>query len=210
MSQFNELLAQLTAVQEEQSTLAKALPAEGGEDDKTIQAAAAEGAKGNPEDDEPELDADGKPVAKPMAKSMTVDGEQVDIVDAGELIKSLQDLTVRTTETESVLAKGLTAVLGMVKGQTDLIKSMQSDIATLRGQGSGRKTVLTVMEKPVVGDPLAKSQAASEPAVTRDSIMAKANTAFDARKITGLELTSIDVSLRQGVMPDQAILAKCF
>lgn len=209
MSKFNELLAQLTAAQEEQSTLAKALPVEGGEDDKTIQAAAAEGAEGkkNPEDEESELGEDGKP----LAKSMTVDGEEVQIVDAEELIKSLQDLSVRTTETESVLAKGLTAVLELVAGQSVMIKSLQGQITKLGGQGAGRKTVLTVQEKPAVGEQaLAKSQAGNEPAVTRDSIMAKANAAFDAGKITGHELTSIDVSLRQGVIPEQTILAKCF
>ena len=77
MSQFDELLAQLNAAQEEQSTLAKALPAEGGKDDKTIQTAAAEGAEGkNPEDEEedPEAEVDDKGEnGKPLAKSMNVE-----------------------------------------------------------------------------------------------------------------------------------------
>lgn len=205
MSQFNELLEQLKAAQEEQSTLAKALPAEGGKDDKTIQAAAADGADAkNPEDDE-DLSEDGKP----LAKSMNVGGEEVELVDAGELIKSLNNLTERTTETESVLAKGMTAVIELVQGQSALIKSLQGQINKLAGTGAGRKTVLSVLDKPAVGEqPLAKSHA--EPQVTARDVLAKANAAYDAKKITGVELTSIDVSLRQGVMPDQSILAKCF
>lgn len=214
MSQFDELLAQLNAAQEEQSTLAKALPAEGGKDDKTIQTAAAEGAEGkNPEDEEedPEAEVDDKGEnGKPLAKSMNVDGQEVEVVDAGELIKSLQDLTARADETEGVLAKGLSAALGMIKGQTDMIKSMQGQINKLAGQGTGRKTALFVHDKPAVGEqPMAKSQG-TEQQFTRADVMAKANAAFDARKITGHELTSIDVAMRQGIMPEQAILAKCF
>lgn len=206
MSEFAELLAQLNAAQEEQSTLAKALPAEGGKDDKTIQAASADGANGgNPEDD----DIDDDLGDSPLAKSLNVEGQEFEVVDAGALIKSLQDLSARTDETESVLAKGLTAVIGLVKGQSELIKSLQSQITKLGATGAGRKTVVSVLDKPVVGEQLAKSQGAEEPVVSRETIMAKANAAFDAKKISGLELTSLDVSLRNGVMPDQAILAKC-
>ncbi len=208
MSEFAELLAQLTAAQVEQSdTLAKALPSDSGKDDKTIQAAAGETDPGktNPEDEEDELGPDGKP----MAKSMTVDGEEVEVVDAGALIKSLQDLTARTDEAESVLAKGLTAVIGLVNGQSALIKSMQSQITKLSSAGAGRKTALVVHDRPGLGEqPMAKS-VTDQPVVSRETIMAKANLAFDARKISGHELTSLDVSLRNGVMPDQTILAKC-
>ena len=47
MSQVDELLAQLQAQADEQETLAKSLPAEDGEDDEAIQAAAGEGAEGD-------------------------------------------------------------------------------------------------------------------------------------------------------------------
>lgn len=206
MSEFEALLAQLTAAQEEQTTLAKALPAEGGKDDKTIQTAAADGAAGakpNPEDDEPELDADGKPLVKSL-----VEGQEFEVVDAEALIKSLTDLTTRADAADSILAKGMAGLLDLVKGQNEMFKSMQAQITKLSGQGAGRKTLLSVLEKPVVGEPLAKSLA--EPTITKADILAKASAAFDAHKITGHEFTTVDVSLRQGVMPDQAILAKCF
>jgi hypothetical protein len=206
MSEFDALLAQLNAAQEEQTTLAKALPADGGKDDKTIQTAAADGVAGdktNPEDDEPELDADGKPLIKSLGEV-----QEFEVIDGEALIKSLTDLTTRADASESVLAKGMAGLLELVKGQNIMFKSMQDQITKLSGQGAGRKTMLNVIERPVVGEPLAKSQA--EPAFTRADLMAKANAAFDARKITGHELTTIDVSLREGVMLDKAILAKCF
>ena len=39
-------------------------------------------------------------------------------------------------------------------------------------------------------------------------MLAKANEAFDAKKITGQELVALDVALRSGALPDQAVLAK--
>ena len=214
MSEFDELLAKLNAAQEEQTTLAKALPAADGKDDKTIQTAAADGVAGdkkNPEDEleDPEAEPDDKGEnGKPLAKSLNVEGEEFEVVDAEALIKSLSDLTTRADVSEGVLAKGLSAVIGLVKGQTDLIKSMQSQITKLSGQGAGRKTMLSVIDRPGVGEPLAKSQA--EPAFTRADVMAKANAAFDAGKINGYELTTLDVSMREGAPLDKAVLAKCF
>lgn len=203
MSQFDELLAQLTAEQEEQSTLAKALPAEDGEDDKAIQAAAEEGAEDmNPEDEEEEAEEEGD---KPMAKSMTVDGEEYEVVDAEQLIKSLHDLTGRVSEHETVLAKALESTLGTIKAQGDMIKSLNARVEKLAGQGRGRKTVLAVHEKPAVGETLAKSQPEG---LTHGELMAKANAAFSAGKISGLELTTIDVSLRSNQQIDQGLLAK--
>ena len=201
MSQFDELLAQLNAVQEEQSTLAKAMPEADGEDDKAIQTAAEDGAEdnGNPEDED-----NGE---EPMTKSIMIDGEAHDVVDAEVLIKSIHDQGERLGQAEEVLAKGLTAALGMIKGQGELIKSMQGQIAKLSKQGTGRKTVLSVHEKPVVsGEPLAKSQ---QEGLTPAELMAKANAAYDAKKISGQELTAIDVALRQGIAPETGLLAKC-
>jgi len=190
MSQFDELLAQLKAAEDEQTTLAKALPAEGGEDDQAIQAAAAEGDTEaddeNPEDDDTEGDQ------PPMAKSVTamVDGEEVEAVDATDLIKSLIE---RADKTDDVLAKALATTVSTIKAQGDMIKSLTAEVKKLAGQGKGRKTVLTVMEKPAAGETLAKSQ---QEGFTPQEFMAKANAAFSAGKLTGKELTTLDVALR--------------
>lgn len=206
MSQFADLLKELGEIQSESDTLAKALPAEGGEDDdKAIQAAAAEGDTDaddeNPEDGHAEPDGD----EKPMTKSMTavVDGEEVEAIDATELLKSLDD---RIGGVESVLAKALESTLSTVKSQGELIKSLQSQVAKLAGQGKGRKTVLTVMEKPAAGE---TTMAKSEPqGLTPQEFMLKANAAFAAGKITGQQLTTADVAIRMGQPIPADIMAK--
>lgn len=215
MSQFQELLDQLTAESEEQSALAKSLPAAEGEDDKAIQAAAEENdlldPDFNPEDLDPEdndedednneLDLD----PKLMAKSMQIDGEEYDVIDAEELVKSMQDLSGRVSEQESVLAKALGSTLGMVKQQGEMIKSLNARLNNISKQGAGRKTVLAIHDKPPVGEQLTKS---NPDQMTAGDVLAKAHAAFGAGKINGLELTTIDVSLRQNEQIDQGLLAK--
>lgn len=206
MSQFADLLKELGQIQSESDTLAKALPAEGGEDDdKAIQAAAAEGDTDaddeNPEDGHAEPDGDEKPMTKSMIAM--VDGEEVEAIDATELLKSLDD---RIGGMESVLAKALESTLSTVKSQGELIKSLQSQVTKLAGQGKGRKTVLTVMEKPAAGEqPMVKSQ---QDGMTPQEFMLKANAAFDARKLTGHELTTIDVAMREGKPIPPALITK--
>src|SRR5690554_4933237 len=120
MSQFNELLAQLKEVEEEQDTLAKSLPAAGGEESENA-TIIAEGEHANeeinPEDEETSL-----------TKSMKVGEEEFEIVDAEALIKSLDGLTERVTVQEDVLAKGLSSALKLILGQGELIKSLQTQI----------------------------------------------------------------------------------
>lgn len=206
MSQFAELLAQLNAQQAEQETLAKALPAEGGEDDdKAIQAAAAEGDTDaddeNPEDGEGEPDGDEKPMAKSMAA--TIDGEEVEVVDATELLKSLDG---RIGGMETVLAKALESTLSTIKTQGEMIKSLNARLDKLAGQGKGRKAVLAITEKPVAGE---TTLAKSEPqGLTPQEFLLKCEAGFKAGKISGQEFTVADVSLRQGAPVPQSIIAK--
>lgn len=206
MSQFDELLAQLKAAETEQTTLAKALPAEDGEDDQAIQAAAAEGEtdadEENPEDADDGDDSDDAPMAKSV--TATVDGEEVEAIDATDFLKSLD---ARVGAQEEVLAKALASTLTTIKAQGDMIKSLTAEVKKLAGQGKGRKTVLTVMEKPAAGETMAKSQ---QDGMTPADFMAKCNAAFNAGKITGKELTTIDVAMRSnqlGVI-GQDLLAK--
>ena len=203
MSQFAELLAQLQAEQEQYEAMAKSVPAEGGKDDDAIQAAAAE-AGDTDADDNPEDDDDA-----PVAKSVLADDGQ-EYIDATEMLKSLE---ARVAEHDDVLAKAMSGTLDVVKSlkatveaQGDLIKSMQAKMDKMAGGGAGRKAVLSVVEKPAAGETLAKSQ--QEEGLTPAQVMAKANAAFDAKRISGQELVALDVALRSGALPDQAILAK--
>lgn len=205
MSQFEELLDQLNAEQKEQSTLAKSMPAADAEDDEAIQAAAAE-AELEEELEEEEIDPDAEPVETPMTKSMTIDGEEVEVVDAEALVKSMQDLTGRVGKQEETLTKALTGTLALVKQQGEMLKSMNARLNKMSKSGAGRKTVLSVHDKPATGgeEHLAKS----EQGMTKADVLAKAHAAFDAGKINGLELTTIDVSLRGNTEIDHGLLAK--
>lgn len=199
---FEQLLSSLNTELDEQTQLAKSLPAKDGEDDEAIQAAAAEGDDAddkNPEDNESD-EGD-----KPIAKSVTamVDGEEVEAIDATELLKSLQD---RVDEHDDVLAKALTTTLATVKAQGEMIKSLNAEMKKLAGKGAGRKTVLTVVEKPAAGEQdMTKSQ---QDGMTTGEFMAKANAAFAAGKLSGQELTTADVAIRQGAPIPAGIMAK--
>lgn len=205
MSKFNELLAQLNAEQEAQDTLAKALPQES-QDDKNIQAA-AEGEEGD--EGEEVVEGEEGEGEETLGKSLTLaNGEEA--IDATEMLKSLQ---AQLGEHDDVLAKALPQVLQLMQGQSkmlqqqgDLIKSMQTRIDALAGQGKGRKTVLTINEKTQAGEmPLAKSQSEG---LTPGEFMLKANSAFDKKIITGVELTTIDVCLRGQQPIDPSLIAK--
>lgn len=202
---FDELLKSLAQVAEGADTLAKAAPAAAeGEDDKTVAAAAADSgvaAGGNPEDDEDEGGEGGETFGKSMGAAE--DGSEM--IDATELVKSLM---ARQDTTEGVLAKAMTSMVGAMSKQNDLIKSLQAEVRTLAGQGRGRKTLVTIAEKPGVADVLAKSEAADEGKITPSELLAKSQAAHAAHKISGVELTTIDVCLRNNWPIDAGILQK--
>lgn len=190
---FEELLKSLQDTADENATLAKSLPAENPEDDdETIEAAAADGDSAA---DENEGDADDKDKA-PLAKSMaaTVDGEEVEVVDATEMIKSLVD---RVEKTDEVLAKALQTTVTALQDQQKLIKSLSDRVEQLGGQGRGRKTVITVHEKTTAQDTLAKSQTTVQP--TSGQILAKALDAQKSGKLTGLDVSRVEAALNHGV-----------
>jgi hypothetical protein len=204
MSQFEELLAQLQSQADEQETMAKSLPAEDGEDDEAIQAAAGEeGAEEGADDsDEDELE-DGEN-EEPLGKSLTamVDGEEVEAIDATELIKSLMG---RLDGQESVLAKALETTLGTIQTQGEMIKSLSARVEKLAGQGRGRKAVLSVVDKPGPGEtPLTKSEAAVQPG----EIMAKALSAQKAGNISAQDVARCEISFQSGVPFPADVLAR--
>lgn len=219
MSAFEKLMAELNGAASDQDTMRKALPAGDGEDDKNIQAAAAEGGgmdgkkvdgavDGKPNDDDDE-DDDDKPLGKSLGPVTLPDGTQVEAVDGTELVKALQDevkqLGAKQAEGESQMVKALEQCVTLVKGQNAMLKSMQDELTKLRGEGRGRKTVLTVTEKPGAGDQMHKSE---HTGMTSAEFMAKSDAAFKAHKITGVEYTTIDVSLRTGSPVNPELIQK--
>lgn len=198
---FEELLKSLSDAADETETLAKAaapaavVPAAGGADDS---------------DDDEEVPADGDDAAVAAAAADGEDGVMAkggdDMVDATELLKSM---LARQDDTEGVLAKALGSFTQVVSKQNALIKSLQSEVRALAGQGRGRKTMLNVAEKPGVSDVMAKSQGAQdEGAITPADLLAKSNAAYAAGAITGAQLNTVDVCLRNHWPIDAGILTK--
>jgi len=212
---FEALLGEL-------DTMTKALPADGG--DKAIAAAAGGTGEvggnkdgGNVEGDKTEgkkkegeeLDEDGNPIMKSLM--VTINGVEVPAEDGTALVKSLIG---RIDDTEDVIAKALSATVGLVKKQGEiitqqaaLIKSLQSDVQKIGSQGAGRKTLVNIHE--TASQTLAKSNPAANE-VDGTTFLAKATTLFEAGKITGKDLTFIDVALRsnQANLIDQSLVTK--
>lgn len=221
MSQFDELMATLNAIDAEApaDTLAKsepageeivkALPKEDEEaDDKKI--AAAEGESEDKGDDEDE-EGEGKPFEKCDMKKSLTNEEGEELIDATEILENLQKSFATHDE---VLAKAMPKVVELLgaqskqlKEQGELIKSMQETIATLGARGTGRKSMVTVLAKSSVASQPAAAAAAEPEAPTVGDIMVKANSLFDQKLLSGLQLTKLDVALRNGYQPDADILA---
>jgi hypothetical protein len=164
--------------------------------------------EGEEDDDKNKVAAEGD---ESMAKSFQVtlaDGSVVEAQDGTELVKSLFE---RVDNQESMMVQALGGTLDLVKSmgaqltaQSELIKSLQDTVGRLSNQGAGRKTLVNVHEQVTT---MTKSlQQPQGP--TKEEIMAKSNAAFAAGKISGHELTTIDVAMRAGVPIDQALAAK--
>lgn len=187
-------------------TLAKAVPDINAEPDGDEKIAAADGAGA---DGDPKLDADGKPV---MTKSLTVtlaDGSVVEAEDGTELVKSLIE---RLDGTETVMAKALGAAVDLIKKQGEalastnvLVKSLQTKVSELSAQPAGRKTVLTVHEKPA--NVMAKAQPEGD---TPEEFMAKCLDAQKAGRITGLDVSVAEAALNRGAEVPQTIIASVY
>lgn len=203
------------ALLEELETLQKSMD-QGDSDDEKIAAAAAAGDDDeDDEHDEPDGDegmggeGDGDGDEGPMAKSFSFQldtGEVVEAVDGTELVKSLQnEVALLKSERETAASqseKVFQAVLGQLKSQGQLIKSLSAQVEKLSSEGRGRKSIAAPNAA------MAKSMGADAGGLTPDRLLAKANAAFDAGRISGKELTVIDVSLRHGAALDDGLMAR--
>lgn len=195
MSKFDELLGEL-------ETLAKAQPAEDG-DDKIV-AAAAEG--GGQVDGDENGEGGESMGDDPMAKSFEVtlaDGTKVQAQDGTALVKALQD---RIDSTETVMAKALESAIGLIKSQGAQIEALSGKVKALSNEGKGRKAVLTVTPKPAAGgETMAKSQPEG---ITPEEFMAKALDAQKLGRLTGLEVSVAEAHLNRGQQVPVEIIRK--
>lgn len=214
MSQYEKLL-------EELETMAKAMPGDEGADDDKIQAAAAAAnpdADGDGENDvtgddlNPEggegLGDEGKGDGddeETMGKSFALkleDGTELEAIDGTELVKSLM---ARVESNEGTVMKALGTAVDLLGKQGDMIKSLQDEVKKLAGEGRGRKTVVSVSEKPVAGATMAKSQGAAD-GLSANEFMAKALAAQASGRLTGLDVARAESALNKGLPVPQDVV----
>lgn len=213
MSQYEKLL-------EELETMAKAMPGDDGADDDKVQAAAAAanpdadgdgendvtGDDLNPEGlgDEGEGEGDGDD-EETMGKSFALkleDGTELEAIDGTELVKSLM---ARVESNEGTVMKALGTAVDLLGKQGDMIKSLQDEVKKLAGEGRGRKTVVSVSEKPVAGATMAKSQGAAD-GLSANEFMAKALAAQASGRLTGLDVARAESALNKGLPVPQDVV----
>lgn len=217
MSQYEKLL-------EELETMAKAMPGDEGADDDKIQAAAAAAnpdADGDGENDvtgddlNPEgLGDEGKGEGEgggdgddeeTMGKSFALkleDGTELEAIDGTELVKSLM---ARVESNEGTVMKALGTAVDLLGKQGNMIKSLQDEVKKLAGEGRGRKTVVSVSEKPVAGATMAKSQGAAD-GLSANEFMAKALAAQASGRLTGLDVARAESALNKGLPVPQDVV----
>ena len=211
---FEKLLGELEALQ----TLKKSAPADKKMDEKAAKEAdeaddkkileAAAGAGGEAaeeaadEGDEPETgdedipaDDDDEGEGEMMGKSFNFrleSGEEIEAIDGTELVKSL---IARFDSTESAMTKALGGAIDLIKSQGEEISALKTEVKRLGSEGRGRKTVVSVAEKPAVG-----AMAKAEPAgVSSEEFMAKCLTAQSAGRITALDVAKAEGYLLKGL-----------
>ncbi len=215
--EFAALLAEIEGQGAATEVLAKAVKDNG--DAARIEAAAAEGAgDGDPGDTDADgkkklKDGEGEPVMKAL-KVVNAEGEETDAVDATDLLKSLMEKT-ETIEANSTT--GLRAVLGVVAKQGELIKSLTETVGALRTQGTGRRSVLAVAEKPgTAAEVLAKSletsgaadaSAANETGMPREEFFSKALAAAEKGLISYHECNHSETLVNKGGSPLASVVA---
>lgn len=214
MSQYEKLL-------EELETMAKAMPGDDGADDDKIQAAAAaanpdadgdgendvtgddlnpEGSEGLGDEDEGDGD-DEETMGKSFALKLE-DGTELEAIDGTELVKSLM---ARVESNEGTVMKALGTAVDLLGKQGDMIKSLQDEVKKLAGEGRGRKTVVSVSEKPVAGATMAKSQGAAD-GLSANEFMAKALAAQASGRLTGLDVARAESALNKGLPVPQDVV----
>jgi hypothetical protein len=202
-SEFAALLDDLSAFQ-------KSLTADdtldgAGDGDTKIADAAADGADEGG-DTPPASDGDDSTMGKAL-KVTLADGSEVDAWDGTEMVKALQAETqtlhgIITGLRTDALA-GQTALIDavkqqgtMIKSQDAMIKSLQADITKLSGAGTGRRSMVSMHEKPVA-TPVVPV------APTQSDLMSKAHALQAQGKLTGAEVCLADNYLRHGhQLPD--------
>lgn len=201
MSDFQALLEEMAG---EEERLQKALEGNADDDAEIEDAAEPDGDEDADDDDDEYADDD-----EPMGKSLNVtleNGAQVRAIDGTEMVKSLiAKQEEAATNVESLAEKTvslLKSMAGTLERQNDKIATLEKSLHDLGSKGRGRRSKVVIHDRQ--GADVTEA-AAADPA---QDVMAKALSAFDDKKITGVELNTIDYSLRHHQTPPADLLAK--
>ena len=84
------------------------------------------------------------------------------------------------------------SAMSVIKQQGEMLKSLHEKVQKIGNQGAGRKATVSVTEKPVA------TMAKSEPTgMDAGEFLAKSEGAFNAGRITGLELSTIETFINR-------------
>lgn len=217
---FEELQAKLA---QQQQVLAKSMgAAEGGNDDDD-----------DDDDDDGngggEGGTGGEGGGEPLTKSFTLtleDGTTLEAVDGTEMVKSLAAKlnateAARSADAEQMM-KSFGATVDLISSLTDGLAAANASIAELKkenetlkasgesfkksleafgSQGRGRRSADVVVNgRPPVAATGSKGQ------LSAPEILAKAQDALKAGRISGSEATKVQTAINMGLAPDSAIL----
>lgn len=196
MSNFDTLLADLEKIKTEQETLAKshseaanATNTDGGNAIKT-------------DDTKTDETKEGDELTKSLGVIKLANGDEVDALDGTLLVKSLLE---RMDRTDGQIAGVISHLVGTIKSQGEMLKSMSEQINVLGAQGRGRRTVVAITPKNDGTTTLTKSEGEG---MTAEQFMLKSEAAWKAEKINGRELNNISVALRMNQPVDPALVSK--
>lgn len=212
---FDALLADLQALQTESESLVKSMPTS--EEDQKVKKA-AEHNEPDEDDENPEED-DGDEDNQEMSKSFLTDadGNPVEVIDATDLIKSLE---ARIDNTESQSSAALGSLVGLIKSQNDmlkslseahksqgeLMKSLQAQVASLGTKGTGRVSVVATQRGS--GQQMAKSQ--QPDGLAPEAFMMKALAAQAAGRLTSIDIAMAESHLQRGLPVPVEITSRVF
>lgn len=208
MSEFDKLLAEL-----DELSLVKSQTGQAELFGKSAQPSAK---KGDEDDDDAwdkfadeDDDEDDDDDETPMGKSFSVTlpgGEEVEALDGTLIVKALRDDLLSS---QGEVRTSLNQIGEVLQRTTAMLKSLASDNATLRAEmdslasaGRGRKSSLSVHEKP------ATVVAPAPAAPSRQEVLAKALAAQQAGKISGYEVALAEGYINRGQTLPASLLSR--
>ena len=161
------------------------------------------------EEEEEEGEEEGE---RPFGKSFSVtleNGAVVEAYDATEILKSfdvrLSEMDLLKADIAALKAREIPTsedVQRVLAAQTDLIKSLQSQVAALAAEGRGRKSTLNVHEKPAP----AGHQRPDTP--SGEELLTKAMVAQRQGRLTSLDVARLESYLGRGLTAPADIISR--